>query len=65
MGRITVLPVTSESTAMKVVKKSKSGETKEQLLKEYFLNAYLIALLKQAGNEVRLRRAVAKEAATN
>ena len=50
---------------MKVVKKSKSGETKEQLLKEYFLNAYLIALLKQAGNEVRLRRAVAKEAATN
>lgn len=48
---------------MKIRKTSESGDTKEQLLKEYFLNAYLIALLKQAGNEVRLRRAVAKESA--
>lgn len=44
---------------MKVAKKNKSGETKEQLLKEYFLNAYLIALLKEAGNEVR--RGISKE----
>lgn len=46
---------------MKVVKKGKNGEAKEQLLKEYFLNAYVIALLKQAGNEVRLRREVSKQ----
>ena len=48
---------------MKIIKKTESGEPKEQLLREYFLNAYLIALLKQAGNEVRLKRKVAKESA--
>ena len=41
---------------MKVARKSAKGETKEMLLKEYFLNAYLIAILKKAGEEVaRLR----------
>jgi hypothetical protein len=46
---------------MKIRKKNESGETRDQLLREYFLNAYLIALLKQAGNEVRLKRQVARE----
>jgi hypothetical protein len=36
---------------MKVVKKSENGESRELLLKEYFLNAYLIALLKRVGEE--------------
>jgi hypothetical protein len=34
---------------MKVVRKNSKGETRELLLKEYFLNAYLIALLKRVG----------------
>jgi hypothetical protein len=34
---------------MKVVRKNAKGETRELLLKEYFLNAYLIALLKRVG----------------
>jgi hypothetical protein len=34
---------------MKVVRKNANGETRELLLKEYFLNAYLIALLKRVG----------------
>ncbi len=36
---------------MKIVKKNAQGETRELLLKEYFLNAYLIALLKRVGEE--------------
>lgn len=36
---------------MKIVRKSKSGETREVLLKEYFINASLIALLKRVGQE--------------
>lgn len=36
---------------MKVVHKTKSGETREALLKEYFINASLIALLKRVGQE--------------
>ncbi|MEP2775201.1 MAG: hypothetical protein ABJQ29_02115 [Luteolibacter sp.] len=36
---------------MKIVHKSKSGETREALLKEYFINASLIALLKRVGEE--------------
>ena len=48
---------------MKIRKKTQSGESKEELLREYFLNAYLIALLKQAGNEVRLRREVSRQSA--
>lgn len=37
---------------MKVARKNSNGETRELLLKEYFLNAYLIAVLKRAGEEV-------------
>jgi hypothetical protein len=36
---------------MKVVKRSESGEFREMLLKEYFLNAYVIAVLKRVGEE--------------
>lgn len=36
---------------MKVARKNSKGETRELLLKEYFLNAYLIAVLKKAGEE--------------
>lgn len=36
---------------MKIVKKNTQGETRELLLKEYFLNAYLIAMLKRVGEE--------------
>ncbi|MGB1128896.1 MAG: hypothetical protein ACPG4K_02505 [Haloferula sp.] len=36
---------------MKVIKKTSNGETRELLLKEFFLNAYLIAMLKQLGDE--------------
>ena len=42
---------------MTIRKKTATGESRELLLKEYFLNAYLIALLKQAGAGVRRRRA--------
>jgi hypothetical protein len=38
-----------EKNTMKVVRKNAKGETRELLLKEYFLNAYLIALLKRVG----------------
>jgi hypothetical protein len=37
---------------MKVIRKNAKGETRELLLKEYFLNAYLIAVLKKVGDEV-------------
>ena len=41
---------------MKIRKKNQEdGESRELLLKEYFLNAYLIALLKQVGAGVRRR----------
>ena len=44
-------------TAMKVVRKNAKGETRQLLLKEYFLNAYLIAVLKKVGDEAaRLTR---------
>jgi hypothetical protein len=36
---------------MKIVKKNTQGESRELLLKEYFLNAYLIGLLKRVGEE--------------
>jgi hypothetical protein len=42
---------------MKIVKKNTNGETREMLLKEYFLNAYLIAMLKRVGEETgKIRR---------
>ncbi|NNC89890.1 MAG: hypothetical protein HKN82_15640 [Akkermansiaceae bacterium] len=40
---------------MKIRKLNEEGESRELLLKEYFLNAYLIALLKQVGGETRRR----------
>lgn len=40
---------------MKIRKTSKEGESRELLLKEYFLNAYLIALLKQVGDGMKRR----------
>lgn len=51
---------------MKVIRKEQNGETRELLLKEYFLNAYLIALLKRVGDEtgrIRLRRSAELEPA--
>jgi hypothetical protein len=36
---------------MKIVRKSKNGERREALLKEYFITASLIALLKRVGEE--------------
>lgn len=36
---------------MKIVRKTKNGERREALLKEYFINASLIALLKRVGEE--------------
>ncbi|MGE9271426.1 MAG: hypothetical protein ACQKBU_11540 [Verrucomicrobiales bacterium] len=36
---------------MKVVKKHSNGETRELLLKEYFLNASLIAMFKRVSEE--------------
>ena len=36
---------------MKVARKHANGQSREMLLKEYFLNAYLIALLKKAGQQ--------------
>ncbi len=36
---------------MKIVRKNKNGESREALLKEYFINASLIALLKRVGEE--------------
>lgn len=36
---------------MKVTRKTRTGERREALLKEYFLSASLIALLKRVGEE--------------
>jgi hypothetical protein len=36
---------------MKIIRKTKNGERREALLKEYFLTASLIALLKRVGEE--------------
>ena len=36
---------------MKIVHKTENGETREALLKEYFITASLIALLKRVGQE--------------
>ncbi len=36
---------------MKIIRKSPNGERREALLKEYFITASLIALLKRVGNE--------------
>lgn len=36
---------------MKIVRKNPSGESREVLLREYFITASLIALLKRVGEE--------------
>jgi hypothetical protein len=49
---------------MKIVRKSKNGESREVLLKEYFINASLIALLKRVGQEAaKMAPSQAKSAA--
>lgn len=49
---------------MKIVHKTKSGETREALLKEYFITASLIALLKRVSEEAaRMAPSHAKSAA--
>ena len=40
---------------MKIRQQATERESRELLLKEYFLNAYLIALLKQVGSGMRRR----------
>ncbi len=45
---------------MKIVSKSQNGERREALLKEYFLTASLIALLKRLGREAAKAVAVSK-----
>ena len=55
MKVIGIIPSNFTPTIMKVAKKTKNGETRELLLKEYFLNAYLIAMLKRLGEEVGRR----------
>ncbi|MBK1882442.1 hypothetical protein JIN85_08450 [Luteolibacter pohnpeiensis] len=41
---------------MKITHKTKNGETREALLKEYFITASLIALLKRVGEEAARAR---------
>ena len=49
---------------MKIVHKTKTGESREALLKEYFITASLIALLKRVGEEAaKVAPARAKTAA--
>lgn len=43
--------ILKEKHPMKIVHKTKSGERRETLLKEYFITASLIALLKRVGEE--------------
>ena len=40
---------------MKIRQQATERESRELLLKEYFLNAYLLALLKQVGSGMRRR----------
>ena len=46
-----VSPETTKTHPMKIVRKTKNGESREALLKEYFITASLIALLKRVGEE--------------
>jgi len=41
----------TKADPMKIVRKTKNGESREALLKEYFITASLIALLKRVGEE--------------
>jgi hypothetical protein len=50
--RVAAVPCFPTSrNAMKITRKSRSGERREALLKEYFLTASLIAMLKRVGEE--------------
>ena len=40
-----------QNPTMKIVRKNSSGESREVLLREYFVTASLIALLKRVGEE--------------
>jgi hypothetical protein len=40
-----------QNPIMKIVRKNSSGESREVLLREYFVTASLIALLKRVGEE--------------
>ena len=42
------------TSTMKIIRKNGEGESREALLKEYFLTASLIALLKRVGREAAL-----------
>jgi hypothetical protein len=56
-GKAILISSSQPKNTMKVVRKNAKGETRELLLKEYFLNAYLIAVLKKVGEEAaRFRR---------
>ena len=44
-------PPKTKKHTMKIVRKTKNGERREALLKEYFITASLIALLKRVGEE--------------
>ena len=46
------------------MKRKPRAAVRKQLLREYFLNASLIALLKQAGEETAKMRAMARRQAT-
>ena len=41
-----------QSNDMKIIRKTKNGTRREALLKEYFITASLIALLKRVGEEI-------------
>ncbi len=43
--------VNQKTDPMKIVRKTKDGERREALLKEYFITASMIALLKRVGQE--------------
>lgn len=45
------VPPKTKTNSMKIVRKTKNGESREALLKEYFITASLIALLKRVGEE--------------
>lgn len=52
----------TKSELMKITRKTRDGERREALLKEYFLTASLIALLKRVGEEAAKGMPAAKRA---
>ena len=49
--RSRISPLNPKSEIMKITRKTRNGESRETLLKEYFITASLIALLKRVGEE--------------